>query len=326
MKIKIIIAFGVLCLGVGGWKIYNSFLKRQHETISYYGNIDTRTVMLGFRFLGQIKSISKDEGTTVSKGEKLVELDNSNLLNSLHEIESNIKAAEAELSKLKKGYRVEEIEDVKAQVGEAQANLNRTKDSFERQSRLIKTNATSQENYVASFEIYKQAEASLSKAKALYDLRKNGYRLEDIKVQEAKVESLQAQAKKLNVDLNDSVIVSPVNGVILTRFKEPGSIANPGENILELAKSDEFWVRAYVDEQNFGKIKPELKMLIYTDSRKEPYAGKVGFISPVAEFTPKNIQTEELRSDLVYRFRVIVQNPDNSLRQGMPVTLKAFKE
>ena len=83
------------------------------------------------------------------------------------------------------------------------------------------------------------------------------------------------------------------------------------------------WVRTYIDEKNLGKIKYGQKALIYTDSRpKDPYMGHIGFISPVAEFTPKTVETTELRVDLVYRIRVIIDNSDLYLRQGMPVTVK----
>ncbi len=326
MKTKVIIALSILGLSLIGWKVYSKFFANRNPEIKYYGNVDTRTVMLGFRFLGEIKNIEKDEGMVVTKGEKLVELVDDNLQNSLQEVNANINVAQAELKKLKSGFRVEEKNEAKAQMLEAQANLSRAKDVYDRQSRLVKTHATSEENYIGSESAYKQAQAQLDKTKAQYELRNNGYRIEDIEAQEAKLKSLQSQAEKLKVDIRDSVIVAPVDGVILSRFKEPGSVVNPGENVLEVAKTDEYWIKAYVDETNLGKVKPGEKMLIYTDSRKEPYSGYVGYIAPNAEFTPKNIQTEELRADLVYRFRVIVKNPDNSLRQGMPVTLQAAKE
>jgi len=326
MKAKIIIVLGVLAAGLIGWKLYTHLFAGGDPEIRYYGNVDTRTVMLGFRFLGEIESIEKDEGMAVHKGEKLVALVSDTLQNALQEVNANIEIAEAELKKLKSGYRIEERDEARAQLQEAQANLERAKDRYDRQSRLIETHATSEENYRSSEAAYKQARAQRDGAKALYELRKNGYRAEDIEAQEAKLKSLRAQAEKLKVDIRDCVIVAPVDGVVLTRFKEPGSVVNPGENVLEIAKTDEFWVQAYVDEPNLGLIKPGAPMLIYTDSRQEPYTGHVGHISPNAEFTPKNIQTEALRADLVFRFRVIVEHPDGSLRQGMPVTLKAAAE
>ncbi|MFX4277236.1 efflux RND transporter periplasmic adaptor subunit [Aliarcobacter butzleri] len=322
MKKKLIIALIILLISFISYKIYSNIFLKNGNNLTFYGNIDTRTVNVGFRFLGKIENITKDEGEIVKKDEILVKLDTASLEKSLEELNEKIFASKLELSKLQTGYRQEEILEAKAAMEEAIENLNKTKDTYNRQANLFKTKSTSEENFTISQLNYKQALATLDKAKALYELRKNGYRDEDIKIQESNLKSLEIQAEKLKIDLNDSIIKAPVDGVILTRFKEIGAIANAGESILEIAKTDEFWVRAYIDEKNLGNIKPGLKMSIQTDSRSENYEGVIGFISPVAEFTPKNIETQELRADLVYSFRVIVKNPDDKIRQGMPVTLK----
>lgn len=322
MKKKLTIALIILLISFISYKIYSNIFLKNENNLTFYGNIDTRTVNVGFRFLGKIENITKDEGEIVKKDEVLVKLDTASLEKSLEELNEKIFASKLELSKLQTGYRQEEILEAKAAMEEAIENLNKTKDTYNRQTNLFKTKSTSEENFTISQLNYKQALATLDKAKALYELRKNGYRDEDIKIQESNLKSLEIQAEKLKIDLNDSVIKAPVDGVILTRFKEIGAITNAGESILEIAKTDEFWVRAYIDEKNLGNIKPGLKMSIQTDSRDENYEGVIGFISPVAEFTPKNIETQELRADLVYSFRVIVKNPDDKIRQGMPVTLK----
>ena len=322
MKKKLTIALIILLISFISYKIYSNIFLKNENNLTFYGNIDTRTVNVGFRFLGKIENITKDEGEIVKKDEILVKLDTASLEKSLEELNEKIIASKLELSKLQTGYRQEEILEAKAAMEEAIENLNKTKDTYNRQTNLFKTKSTSEENFTISQLNYKQALATLDKAKALYELRKNGYRDEDIKIQESNLKSLEIQAEKLKIDLNDSVIKAPVDGVILTRFKEIGAITNAGESILEIAKTDEFWVRAYIDEKNLGNIKPGLKMSIQTDSRSENYEGVIGFISPVAEFTPKNIETQELRADLVYSFRVIVKNPDDKIRQGMPVTLK----
>jgi len=326
MKKQIVMLVGAAALAFGGWSLYHNLLENSNGEATYYGNVDTRTVTLGFRFLGQITTVAKDEGESVRRGEVLATLDDARLQNALKEVEANIKAAEAEHSKLKTGFRPEEIAEAKAQVQEAQAALERARDNYERQGHLIEARATPEEKYVIATATYRQAQAALERAKAAYALKQHGYRSEDIAAQEAKLAALHARAEQLKVDLRDAVITAPVDGVVLTRYKEPGAIANPGEKVIEIAKSDTFWVRAYVDEPHLGEIRPGRKMLLYTDSRPEPYVGTVGFVAPTAEFTPKNIQTEALRSDLVYRFRVIVDTPDGALRQGMPVTLRAQKE
>ncbi|QKF77396.1 HlyD family efflux transporter periplasmic adaptor subunit [Arcobacter defluvii] len=320
---KIAFIFLIIFISLILFFILKTYIKNSNNVDNkYYGNIDTRTVKVGFRFIGKIENITKDEGENVKKGETLVLLDNSSLKKSIKELEANIEASTIELSKLKSGFRDEEIQEAKATFDEATANLNKINDTYTRQKNLYKTKSTSEENFILSELNYKQALATLDKAKAAYELVKNGYRKEDILVQEAKLKALEAQKEKLEVDIKDSNIISPVDGVILNRYKEIGSITTAGESVLEIAKTDEFWVRAYIDENHLGDIKPNLKMLIFTDSRKEPYEGYIGFISPIAEFTPKNIETQELRADLVYSFRVIVKNSDDKLRQGMPVTLQ----
>lgn len=323
MKTRILVIIVIIALGAAGWKAYETLYVAQEQPRTYYGNVDTRTVTLGFRFLGEIRTVLKDEGMTVQRGEKLAELESEPMRYRLQEVEANLDMAKAELQKLRAGFRDEEIREAKAQLAETRALLAKAEDSYRRAEALVKTNSTSQEHYVQSKWAYEQTRAQVEKAQALYTLRQRGYRAEDIRAQEARVASLEAKANQLKRDLYDTTIYAPVDGVILSRFKEPGSIANPGEGVFEMARSDEFWVRAYVDEPLLGHVRPGQKMLIYTDSRQEPYAGHVGFIAPNAEFTPKTIQTEELRADLVYRFRVIIEHPDGAIRQGMPVTLKA---
>src|SRR5690606_21642306 len=116
---------------------------------------------------------------------------------------------------------------------------------------------------------------------------------------------------------------APADGIILTRAAEPGAIVAAGTPVYALSLQNPVWVRAYISEPQLGLIHPGARVKLYTDTRPDvPYDGQIGFISPVAEFTPKSVETPELRADLVYRFRVVVLNPDEALRQGMPVTVR----
>ncbi|QKF74038.1 multidrug resistance ABC transporter, membrane fusion protein [Aliarcobacter faecis] len=325
MKKKIIITLAILIFVLISWKIYNEFFINKESQTKYYGNIDKRTVKLGFRFTGKIEDIKKDEGQNVSKDEILVTLENQNLKEQLKELEAKLESSNFELQKLKTGFRKEEISQAKANFEEAKMSLAKTTDTYTRQKELYKTKSVSEQSFILSELSYKQSFATLEKAKANYELLKNGYRIEDVQIQESNIKVLEAQIEKLKVDLKDTIITSPVNGTILSRYKEIGSITNPSETVLEIAKSDELWVRAYIDEKRLGDIKTGLEILVFSDSRKEPYNGYISFISPIAEFTPKNIETQELRADLVYSFRVIIKNFDDKLKQGMPVTLEVAK-
>ncbi|MDR2342154.1 MAG: HlyD family efflux transporter periplasmic adaptor subunit [Campylobacteraceae bacterium] len=297
----------------------------RNEDISFYGNVDTRTVSLGFRFLGKVEKINKDEGDSVVEGEILASLDSKNLQNSIAEAEARLNAEKMKFDKLKNGFRKEDISEAKGEFEAAEANLKLTKDIFERQERLLEKSATSKEAYLNAKYKYEAAEGTFKKAESLYKMRIKGYQNEDIEAQNALVSSLEASLKSVLQDLEDSVIKSPFDGIILSRLKEEGAIVNPGERILEISRQDEFWVKAYVDESHLGAISQGDEVLVYTDVRKEPYIGVIGNISPIAEFTPKNIETAELRSDLVYRFRVLIKDSDKKLKQGMPVTVKLKK-
>ncbi len=124
-------------------------------------------------------------------------------------------------------------------------------------------------------------------------------------------------------NLSYTEVAAPTDGVILTRVREPGTVVNASDPVFTLSVASPIWVRAYVDEPHLGDIAYGMSAEIYTDLANGPvYTGKIGFISPMAEFTPKTVQTTELRTDLVYRLRIYVDNPDYILKQGMPVTVK----
>ena len=120
---------------------------------------------------------------------------------------------------------------------------------------------------------------------------------------------------------------APTDGIILSRIREPGSVVRESDPVYTLSVCSPVWIRAFVDEPQLGKVYYGMDAEVFTDTKDGlVYKGKVGFISPVAEFTPKTVQTTELRTDLVYRLRVYVDNPDKVLKQGMPVTVKLKQE
>lgn len=142
---------------------------------------------------------------------------------------------------------------------------------------------------------------------------------DDLKTQ---IVAAKATLQNAQTSLDDAEIYAPADGTILTRVKEEGAIVNPGESAYVLALSTPIWVRAYVHGTDLGRIYQGMEAKIITDANPdEPYIGHIGFISPVAEFTPKTVETPELRTQLVYRLRIIVANTDQYLRQGMPVSI-----
>ena len=133
----------------------------------------------------------------------------------------------------------------------------------------------------------------------------------------------QAQAQAARLARRDAVLTAPSDGVILTRAIEKGTMVQNGSPAFTLSLTRPVWVRAYVGETQLGRFAPGTKVLLHTDARAgKPYHGVVGFVSPTAEFTPKSVETEDLRTSLVYRLRVVVEDADVQLRQGKPMTVR----
>lgn len=187
----------------------------------------------------------------------------------------------------------------KAELSEAVASYNNAKKNYDRVLKLYKSKTISQSNYDDSLAAYHIAKA--------------------------KVEALKASVELAQTALNDTKLISPSHGTILTRVHEKGSIVGVGEPIFILGLDTPVWIRTYVDEPDLGYIYAGQKAIIKTDSNSS-YIGHIGFISPEAEFTPKSVQTTKLRTQLVYRIRVIVDNANYMLKQGMPVTVEINKE
>ncbi|MDD2886217.1 MAG: HlyD family efflux transporter periplasmic adaptor subunit [Aliarcobacter sp.] len=311
---KKLFLFLPLCL------IYFSGCYQEKKETKFYGNVDVRTVSLAFRVSGRLETLNFDEGEKLKKGDVIATIENSIFKENLNQINAQINLQEIQIQKLEKGYRIEEIEKSKAKLSEVKANLDRINKDFQRAQTLLKSNSISEQSYDNTKSQALDLQAQYDYAKNSLELLQNGYEKEDILSAKATLESLKAQKNILQINYDDTVLYSPVDGTIITKVYEVGSIVNSSQTIVEIAKSDEFWVRSYLSEKYLGVVKTGMKAVITTDSNKT-YEGIVSFISPLAEFTPKTVQTEDLRTDLVYRFRIIVNNVDDNLKQGMPVTI-----
>ena len=136
------------------------------------------------------------------------------------------------------------------------------------------------------------------------------------------MEYAEASEDIADTAFNDTALKAPTDGVILIRITEPGTLLSAGTPVYTISLNNKMWARAYIKETDLGRIKIGTKVKIYTDSADKVYHGHVGFVSPTAEFTPKNIETASLRTDLVYRLRIVIDDADDNLKQGMPVTIK----
>ena len=232
----------------------------------------------------------------------------------------------AKLAELESGYRKEEVAQARAAVDNAKATLENALRLFDRRKGLLQLKVATQQEFDDATASRDQAEAKLKSAAANLALLEAGYRKEEIDLARANVEQAEGTLAAAEISLADTELKAPTAGIVITRALEPGAVVQTGATVLTVSLTEPVWVRAYIPEPDLGKVHPGMKALVFTDSRPNtPYEGQVGFISPRSEFTPKSVETTELRTGLVYRLRVIFPSGDKSLRQGMPVTVKLIE-
>lgn len=303
----------------GGWWWYQS---SRQQPLTLYGNVDIRTVNMSFRVGGRLASLTVDEGDSIRAGQTLGELDRAPYENALLQAQANVSTAQAQYDLMMAGYRSEEIAQAAAAVNQAQAAYDYAQNFYQRQLGLRASSAISANDLENARSSRDQAQATLKSAQDKLRQYRAGNRPQEIAQAKASLEQAQAALAQAKLDLHDTMLTAPSDGTLMTRAVEPGTMLNAGGTVLTLSLTHPVWVRAYVDEKNLGQAQPGQAVLLYTDSRPDkPYHGKIGFVSPSAEFTPKTVETPDLRTDLVYRLRIVVTDADGALRQGMPVTV-----
>jgi HlyD family secretion protein len=305
-----------------------TYLWRQHGAYdpngSFFlsGNVDIHQVELAFRVSGRISAVKVQEGDKVSAGQVLAELDPVPFQTDVDSAKADVAQAQAQLDKTRRGFRVEEVGQARATVAQRAADLENARVTLQRQQQLVAAGLVTHQQIDDVQARVHMGEAALAAAQQQLTLELHGSRIEDIETQEALLASAQARLEKAQTALSDATLLAPSNGVISVRARELGAIVQAGQTVYTLTLNDPVWIRAYVSQPRLGRIKPGMPVKLSIDSMPgRQYEGTVGFISPEAEFTPKTVQTEEVRDDLVYRIRVIASDSDNVFRQGMPVTV-----
>ncbi|MDR3641978.1 MAG: secretion protein HlyD [Humidesulfovibrio sp.] len=320
-RILVVLAVAALC-GLAWFIIQRN--SHHGEELKLFGNVDIREVELSFRVPGKLAEVRVDEGDQAKAGELLAVLDAQHYRDARDKAAGDRDAAAANMAKYRAGNRAEEIAQARAQVAQIDAQVKNAATLAKRRELLFKSGAISAQEYDDAVASRDALQAQLQSVRKALQLQNAGFRTEDVQGVAASLRSADAAVAAATTDLNDTKIIAPADGTVISRVREPGAMAEAGATVLVLSLDKPVWVRAYVPEPLLGKVSQGMPVRVYTDSRPDrPYKGVVGFISPVAEFTPKNVETETLRTDLVYRIRIVVNEPDKELRQGMPVTVRA---
>jgi HlyD family secretion protein len=313
----------IVAIGVGVWWWLGHHRPRTELTL--YGNIDLRQVELPFNNSDRVSEVLVQEGDHVKRGQVLARLDTSRLAPQLAQAQAVAEAQAQVVARMKNGSRPEEIAQSRANAAAAQADAADAGAKYRRLKALWDSSQGKAMSQQDLEDARTQADAARAKAVAAQksaDLTRIGPRREDIAQAEAQLKGNEAQVAVLRRQLADAELVAPLDAVVRSRVAEPGEIASPQKAAFSLAVVDPKWVRAYVSEPDLGLLHPGEAAAVTVDAFKgRSFQGWVGFISPVAEFTPKTVQTEELRSSLVYEVRVFVKDPGDVLRLGMPATV-----
>lgn len=318
--ITVLLGLGLLGAGITS---YRAFMSRKAEGI-LYGNVDIREATLSFRVTGRVAEVLVDEGTAVKAGDLLARLDTEPLQNALRAAESAAGALEARNALIHRGYRSEDAAQAKARLDAARAAFTDAELTLGRQKALMVSGATSRSALDSAQSGRDQAAAQLRVAEEQVRAMNTGFRKEEIAESDAQLRQAQAQVATARLALQDATLVAPSEGVVLTRAIEKGTQVQAGTPAFSLSLTRPVWVRAYVGEPQMGRFSSGTRVQVRTDAPNgRIYHGTVGFVSPTAEFTPKPVETADLRTSLVYRLRIVVDDADGQLRQGMPVTVVA---
>ncbi|MDR2128258.1 MAG: secretion protein HlyD [Burkholderiaceae bacterium] len=324
-KRNVVFLLAALLLAMAiGWFWQNG--RGDASGVVLYGNVDVRELALAFRQSGRLQSMAVDEGATVKAGDVLAELDAQPLRNAVAQADAQVLQAEAALLKLRAGSRKQDIQRARAAVRQASANARKAAADFSRTAALVKTRAISQQDHDLARAAHEDAQAGLAAAREALSLQIEGARKEDIAAGEAALAAAQAARAQAQTALADARLVTPSDAVVLARVVEPGSMVSPQQPVYTLSLRAPVYVRAYASAGQLGRIAVGTPVRMSTDTAGKVYTGHVGFISPRAEFTPKAVETASLRTDLVYRLRIVVTSDDAGLNQGAPVTIEVLEK
>lgn len=322
--IAAIIAVLLIVIAAAVWHFNKD--QKSDQALTLFGNVDIRQVSLAFEQSGRIQQMNAQEGDHIQKGDVLAKLNTDALNIQLQQAEAQLKVQQQTVIEQDAGTRPEQLAQAEAQLSSAKAQFDKAEKDLKRLQVLFHDTAgqaiSKQElDYAQSNQA--TAAASVKEKTANLALLKNGARSEDREAAKAQFNAVKANLDLIRYQIQQSVLTAPVNAVARARLQEPGDMATAQKPVYTLALTSPKWVRVYANEKDLSAIQMGAAAQVIRDSQpNQPIDGKIGYISSVAEFTPKTVQTEDIRTTLVYEVRVHVNDPQDALKMGQPVTVK----
>jgi HlyD family secretion protein len=302
-------------------KFYPQWLAKQQakNELKLSGNIEAHESLVSFKVPGRIVELPVDEGKTMKKGDLLSRLDNDDYRQQVEVDEATMRVRDSQLALGVAGSRSQEIEAARQSVLDAQADLDQKKKDFARYQALYEKDEISGQIRDQAATAVTRAQATLDRARQVYNQLVEGTRKEELDVDRSNVRQAHQNLEMSRIRLSYTVLRAPFNGIVLVRQAELGEVVSPGAPVVTLADLDHIWLRVYLPETDLGKVHWGQGVDVRTDTYPgKVYRGHISLISSEAEFTPKSVQTEQERVTLVYRIKVDVENPNHELKPGMP--------
>lgn len=327
---RIIILFFISLLLVVSILVYFGQRKAKLKELYYSGTIEATQAELAFQVGGRVVNVLVDEGHSVEKDQILAELDLSEYRTRYEEAKANLGRATKNLRQLKTMLEIyqktlpAEVERAKASVLSAKDIMEEARKNKQRYDKLFREGVVSEREWDTVTLNYDTARARLSENEAILkqaqsNLKKIEATEKEIEAARAQVQAAKAVLELAEIQLNYTKLRAPFNGIITSRSVEPGEVVSPGREVFTLSDLSTVDLKIFVDETEIGKVKPGQNVEVRVDTfPNKIYMGKVSFISPEGEFTPKIIQTHKERVKLVYLVKVTISNPNLELKSGMP--------
>jgi len=323
MKKRLLIIGIILIIGISIFLIYYFREKSEENVISLSGNVEVTEINIGFKAPGRVLELLVEEGQKVEKGGRLAVLDSEEIRSHVAQNRAFLKETLTKLRELMAGSRPQEIEQAEANVMHARAELEKAEKDYERARNLFKKGAFSAQQMDSAKKAYDVAISQHRRAIEGLSLLNEGPRKEEIEAAGYRVTQAEAALKASQKRLDDTVIDAPLSGIILRKNVEIGETVAAGVPVYTIGDLENPWIKVYVKEDKLGLVKLGQKAEVTTDSYPgKIYEGTVTYISSEAEFTPKNVQTQEERVKLVFGVEVSVENVNQELKPGMPADVR----
>jgi HlyD family secretion protein len=317
-RLPLAVAIGLAIVAIVWWR-WQVGRQNVNRVIRGSGIIEITEVDVAFEVPGTIAERYVDEGSLLDRGEPIARLDDREYRLQVERASAAKAAADARYRLVLKGPRGQEIDQALAALEGAEADLQTRQKDFQRIKSLYDLQVVSRAEFDRISAALTVAESVRDRARAQLDMLKEGFRTEEVEEARARLREAQKALALAELNLSRCRLFAPLAGRVLSKNREAGETVPAGASIVTIGDLTRPWLNLYISERDLGKVFLGMRADVTVDSfPSQPFTGKVTFVSEKAEFTPKNIQTQDERVKLVYRIKIELENRNQALKPGMP--------